>query len=348
MNPAYDEILGADDDTRGGLFNTTAQRIGTTPQNVEKDFWVCWTLDALFNGLPDGPRLLFKGGTSLSKGFGLIQRFSEDIDVTVFRDDLGEAHTVSELQGLSGKKREKALNAIREACEAFIGGALFDNLSAVAAEAAERSGLDPKQLLIKRDKDLQTLLVQYPSATPSDGYIDKLVRIESGAKSALDPNSNRSVRPYLSEDVPQLDLNVANVTIVDAERTFWDKVVILHGLRHWFDSRGALRQDGHRISRHYYDIHQLFESDVGKRAVKDMALGADCVAHARMFFNRPAYDLASAHPPTFALMPEGGMYDALARDYGAMEGMIFGEAPTFQAVIDSVGDLEKTLNSLAV
>jgi len=85
MNPAYDEILRVDADTRLGLFTTTAQRLGTPPQNVEKDFWVCWTLNALFNGLPEGPRLLFKGGTSLSKGFGLINRFSEDIDVTLNR-----------------------------------------------------------------------------------------------------------------------------------------------------------------------------------------------------------------------------------------------------------------------
>lgn len=72
MNPAFDEILRADAETRGGLFAATAQRLGTTPQNVEKDLWVCWTLDALFNGLAEGPRLLFKGGTSLSKAFGLI------------------------------------------------------------------------------------------------------------------------------------------------------------------------------------------------------------------------------------------------------------------------------------
>lgn len=89
MNPAFDEILATDEETRRGLFATTAQRLGTTSQNVEKDFWVCWTLDALFNGLVDGPRLLFKGGTLLSRGFGLIRRLSEDIDVTVFRDDLG-------------------------------------------------------------------------------------------------------------------------------------------------------------------------------------------------------------------------------------------------------------------
>src|SRR3546814_41920 len=128
MNLDYDRILAADEDTRAGLFTTTAQRLGTTPQNVEKDFWVCWTLDALFNGLPDGPRLLFKGGTSLSKGFGLIKRFSEDIDVTVFRDDLGQAHSVEELEKLSRKKREAALDAIRAACEAYIGGSLYNNL----------------------------------------------------------------------------------------------------------------------------------------------------------------------------------------------------------------------------
>lgn len=105
MNPNYDLVLASDDETQAGLFTTTAERLGTTPQNVEKDFWVCWTLDALFNGLPPGPRLLFKGGTSLSKGFGLIRRFSEDIDVTVFRDDLGEGYSVEQLEAMSGKKR---------------------------------------------------------------------------------------------------------------------------------------------------------------------------------------------------------------------------------------------------
>lgn len=345
MNSAYDEILLADETTRAGLFNATAQRIGTTPQNVEKDFWVCWTLDALFNGLPPGPRMLFKGGTSLSKGFGLIQRFSEDIDVTVFRDDLGEAHWVEELQGLSGKKRVKALDAIREACEVFINGPLLADLTAVAGETAMRTHIPAGRLVIKQDKDPQTLLVQYPTATPSDGYIDKLVRIESGAKSALDPNSQRSVIPYLDPDVPGLDLLVPNVTIVDAERTFWDKVVILHGLRRWFDAKETLRNDGHRISRHYYDIHRLLESDVGQRAIMDMNLGADCVTHAQMFFNRPTFDLASAHPPTFSLCPEGQMYDDLARDYTAMQGMIFGDAPRFEAVIESVATLEKRINA---
>jgi len=306
---------------------------------------VCWTLDALLNGLPDGPRLLFKGGTSLSKGFGLIRRFSEDIDVTVFRDDLGEAYSVEDLQKMSGKKREKALDAIREVCEAFINGAMLDNLTRIAAEASARNGIAAGELAIAPDeKDHLTLLVRYPTATDPDAYIPKAVKIESGAKSALDPNSVRTIRPYLERDAPGLDLAVPGIRVVDAKRTFWDKVVILHGLCHWYESKGVLRGGGNRISRHYYDLHELMQAPLGQQAIADPALGADCVAHARMFFNRPAFDLASAVPPTFALMPEGEMYDALKLDYAAMSGMIFGTAPSFEAVSESIAELEQRVN----
>src|ERR1700728_2634953 len=102
MNRAFDEVLAAGSDAVLSAFDTTALRLGTASQNIEKDFWVCWTLDALFNGLKEG-------GTSLSKGFGLINRFSEDIDVTVFRNDIGEPATIEELNALSGKKRQTRL-----------------------------------------------------------------------------------------------------------------------------------------------------------------------------------------------------------------------------------------------
>ena len=348
MNRAYDQIVGADDQTRAGLFGTTAQRIGTTPQNVEKDFWVCWTLDALFNGRPDPtPRLLFKGGTSLSKGFGLISRFSEDIDVTVFRDDLGEQASAEELQRMSATARKRALDAIAEACAAYVQGHLRDALSASAAEACARSGLAPDRLVVRlADDDPQSLKLWYPPATPTDGYVEQAVKIELGAKSALDPHEARTLQPYLAEDVPQLALDVANVVTVDPLRTFWDKVVILHGLRSWYVAKGALRGEGQRVSRHYYDLHRLLASDVGPRALGAPDLGADCVAHARLFFNRPPFDLATACPPTFALTPVEGMTEALRRDYSAMRGMIFGAAPEFAAILDSVGELEHRINAL--
>src|ERR1700726_4962264 len=123
MNPDFVRLLNSPAEDRRDLFLATAARLGTTIQNVEKDFWVCWTLDALFNDLAaGGPRLLFKGGTSLSKGYGLIERFSEDIDITVFREDIGQPATVEELEGLSGKKRTARLDAIRAACQKYIRG----------------------------------------------------------------------------------------------------------------------------------------------------------------------------------------------------------------------------------
>lgn len=345
MNPAFDEILGADTETRRGLFATTAQRLGTTPQNVEKDFWVCWTLDVLFNGLADGPRLLFKGGTSLSKGFGLIQRFSEDIDVTVFRNDLGLPASVDELAALSRKKREAALDAIRVACEDYINGALSRDLGTIAAEACARNSFEKGAIRVEPDAvDRQTLLLIYPSVTPVDAYIAKSVKIESGAKSALDPNSRRTIAPYVDADLPAIDLAVPNVTIVDAERTFWDKVVILHGLRRWYNIRGQLRGNGQRISRHYYDLYELLQSETGRAALAKPALGEDCVAHARMFFNRPDFDLASAQAPTFTLCPEGGMIDDLRQDYRVMSAMIFGTPPGFEKIIAEIADLERAIN----
>lgn len=349
MNSAFDEVLAAGPAAMLSAFDTTAQRLGTAPQNIEKDFWVCWTLDALFNGLQEGgPRLLFKGGTSLSKGFGLINRFSEDIDVTVFRDDIGEPATLAELDALSGKKRRARLDGIRDACQAYINGPLRAELMAILQHRLEAAGLDPGAGRVEADDtdaDGQTLLVWYPAATPRVDYVRAAIKIESGAKSALDPNSAVPVRPYVDDDLPALDLTVPAVRTVDPERTYWDKVVILHGLRRWFDKRGELRGGGQRVSRHYYDLHRLAATPVGTAAIAEKALGADCVAHARMFFNRPDYDLASAAPGSFALRPHDAMIDQLRADYRAMQGMIFGDPPAFEAVLASIATLEARLNA---
>ncbi len=332
-------------------FDTTAQRLGTAAQNIEKDFWVCWTLDVLFNGLKEGgPRLLFKGGTSLSKGFGLISRFSEDIDVTVFRDDIGEPATIEELEELSGKKRKARLEAIKDACNAYINGPLLDELTVILADRLKTAGVEASKARIEpddTDPDGQTLLIWYPAATPRSDYVRAAIKIESGAKSALDPNSEVQIKPYVDDDLPALDLTVPGVRTVDPERTFWDKVVILHGLRRWFDKRGELKGGGQRVSRHYYDLHRLVATAVGAAAIKERALGEDCVAHARMFFNRPDFDLGSAVPGSFALAPHDEMVEQLRADYRAMQGMIFGDPPAFEAVIDSIASLEASLNKMA-
>jgi len=339
----FQEIVSASAADRADLFLTAANRLGAPLINIEKDFWVCWTLNALYHRLPaGGPRMLFKGGTSLSKAYGLINRFSEDIDVTVFRDDLGHTATPEELAALSGKKRKAAIEAIQVACRAYITGPLLSTLADLIAEDTNGQGrieIDPA------DDTGQTLLIWYPRVDGADtGYVQAAVKIESGAKSALDPNSPQTISPYISDDVMGINLAVPDVRTIDAERIFWDKVIILHGLRNWFDSRGVLKQDGQRISRHYYDLHCMLNTDKGKAAVEDLELGRDCVEHAKTFFNGPAFNLDSAKPGSFSLVPSDDMAARLVGDYKNTEAMIFGDAPTFESILSSIAILEEQLN----
>ncbi len=349
MNPGFLEFLSASPEDRRDVFLGTAGRLGTPEQNVEKDFWVTWTLDALFNGLPDGhPRLLFKGGTSLSKAYGLIFRFSEDIDITVFREDLGQAASIEELEALSGKKRHAKLDAIKSACREYIQETLLGQFGVVVRSALTATGIDVNEASVvidPGDPDGQSLLFWYPSVTAArDDYVRPAVKIESGAKSALDPHQDLTIRPYVSDELPQISLSVQSVTTVVAERTFWDKIIILHGVRKWFENRGVLRYQGQRVSRHYYDVYRMLQSDLLKKTVGDLELAADCAAHARMFFNSPDLGLSKATPGTFSLSPIAGMADDLRRDYGRMTGMIIGDAPRFEDVMASIASLEAELN----
>jgi hypothetical protein len=349
MTEGFQTVLAASDVERRDLFVGAADRLRTNEQNIEKDFWVCWTLDALFNELETGgPRLLFKGGTSLSKGYGLIERFSEDIDITVFREDIGQPATFEELEALSGKKRNARLEAIKAACQTYIQGPMLERLSLLLRQTLESANLSPNRARLEadpQDPDGQSLLLWYPTATAEGNeYIRRAIKIESGAKSALDPHAPVVVKPYISDDLPSLNLAVGNVTTVDPSRTFWDKVVILHGLRRWWDRRGELRGGGQRVSRHYYDVYRLLASEIGRKATEDAEMAEDCVRHARMFFNRPDLDLASAVPGSFALTPHDGMLADLRRDYEAMSGMVFGPVPTVDAVVAAIVELEQRIN----
>jgi hypothetical protein len=244
MNPGFTTFLSATTEDRRDAFLGAGRRLGTPEQNIEKDFWVAWTLDALLNGgETEGSRLLFKGGTSLSKAFGLISRFSEDIDITIFRDDLGEGTSVEELEALGRKKRRKRLDAIKTAAQAYVIDRIRKQVADHLSEALATAGLGANAGRVEPDPDdpdRQSLLIWYPKViTADDGYIRPAVKIESGAKSALDPNCPTFIRPYVAEDLSDIDLNVADVTTVVAERTFWDKVVMLHGLRQWFERRGV-------------------------------------------------------------------------------------------------------------
>jgi len=311
-------IIAASTADRSDLFLSTANRIGTPIQNIEKDFWVTWIIDLLFNGCEqDEPRLLFKGGTSLSKAYGLISRFSEDIDITVFREDIGHNFEINELESLSGKKQRVFLDAIKDTCQTYISGTLKNKLNHKIMKVFQEAGISLIEHPIESDPsdpDNQSLLFRYPSVSvDTDHYIKPVVKIEAGAKSALDPHCQTTITPYIEKEMPHLNLTVQNITTIEPERTFWDKVVILHGVRRWFDKRGVLRQQGHRVSRHYYDVHRLIHSPVGKRAMMNHTLSIDCARHAKMFFNSNDLDLINAVPGSLSILPTHEMTEVLKK-----------------------------------
>ena len=196
------------------------------------------------------------------------------------------------------------------------------------------------------DSDKQTLLLWYPAATArSDAYIRSAVKIEAGAKSALDPHTTVSIAPYISADLPDLDLRVSNVVTVEAERTFWDKIIILHGLRQWHDRRGVLRHGGQRVSRHYYDLHQLMRHERAPQWLENRVLAADCATHARLFFGSADLGLTTAMHGSFMLTPPPAMREALKADYIAMAGMIFGDVPSLDAILETVAKAERDMNT---
>lgn len=349
MNTEFIRILSSSQDDKRDLFLGTANRLGTTLQNVEKDFWVCLVLDVLFNGRQPGePRVLFKGGTSLSKAYGLISRFSEDLDITVFREDIGQHIDIENMISLSGKQQRIRLNALKEACQEYIQGALKNRLNQQISGLLRQANIICKDDPVISDPDdstNQTLLVNYPTVNREvDPYVRPAIKIEAGAKSALEPHQLVTIKPYLSENIFGGNLDISNIVTINAERTFWDKVIILHGLRRWHDNRGQLRQEGHRISRHYYDVYKLIHSSIGERAQNNRDLAFDCAQHAQLFFNSKDLDLTHAYPGTFTIMPTSEMIGPLKRDYKAMAGMIFGEAIDFSIILDSISKLEENIN----
>ena len=307
---------------------------------MEKDFWVCWTLRELFS-LPDiGPQLTFKGGTSLSKAWKLIERFSEDIDVVIDRDFLGYGGEASPETATSGKKRRQRLDALREACQKHIRESLAPALSARIALALGSDGWqlesDPA------DADGQTLLFRYPAAFDGGGYVAPVVKIELGARSDIDPAEAPQIEPYLAQSFPELlgDCRFP-VRTLTARRTFWEKAMLLHEETY----RPADKRRGPFMSRHYYDLWCMIRQGVADQARADAGLFERIAAHREVFFRYNWMDYATLRPGTLRIVPLPEQHAAWEQDYTAMkEAMFFGEAPRFDEILRVVGGFQTIFN----
>jgi len=340
---AFASFLALPERDRRDVFTAASRRLDTVPDYVEKDFWVCLVLDLLFNALPEGhPRLLFKGGTSLSKAFGLIRRFSEDIDLVVHRDALGFAgdRDPTAADGLSNKRRNALFAELAKACGGYVRADMKGALASSIGPIADGCNIVPDE------DDGQTLLVEYPSLYPdsTDVYVSPRVKIEAGARSALDPWTTRTVTPYVAGDLPDWPFRVTNVATLAPERTFWEKLLILHGLHCGYRDTGRLPTDKDRISRHYYDAAMIASSANGEAALTDTALLDAVRTHNLIAFRQAWKRFEEAVPGSLRLVPQEELHAAVKRDYRAMHDMILGGAPEFEWIVDRLRFAEAAVN----
>jgi hypothetical protein len=333
---------------RTELFAASAGRRGLTAEMIEKDFWVCWTLKRLFT-LSDPPAgLLFKGGTSLSKVFGVIERFSEDVDLSFDRAGLGFGGESDPLNATTGKRRKHGLEALTETCQRVIRERLLPQLVAVFGDAL---GEPPSTTwgveLAEDDPDGQTLLFRYPAgnrfrSADEPAYIRPVVRLEIGARSDHWPTVVATVTPYAAEDFPKVfKAPGCKVLALAAERTFWEKATVLHMWHH----APADKKFRDRQSRHYYDVVRLYEHESGKAAVQDIDLLLKVARHKEVFFPAAWARYADAKPGTLRIVPPDARLSELEQDYRKMQEMIFGDPPAFERLLEVLREIEREINS---
>lgn len=343
-----DEVARLPADDRAALFGESGARRGVTDTIIEKDFWVCWALRRLF-GLPKGATatLVFKGGTSLSKAFGAIRRFSEDIDLSFDRAELG--YTGDRDPGMEGISRKKADRLVEDLVDDVMRHIAEQLLPALRAAIVEQLGepINGEWALEIDTGDAQTVNFHYPTALPVaeyEGmpYITPRVKLELGARGDPWPLERKVIRPYAADDYPELFKEPdTSVTVLSARRTFWEKATALHAEAH----RPAASPTPRYFSRHYYDLAMLLDTTECQTAATDFDLLAQVAAHKATFFRSGWASYNTARPGTLRLMPDQARAKDLLRDYRAMAPMMFDKnPPSFDDVLAKIAILQTKIN----
>lgn len=340
------QFLTLPPERRALAFGQTAATLAASSVMVEKDFWVCWLLGLLFADQELAPHLVFKGGTSLSKVFGVIDRFSEDIDLSLspaFVDANEEAFDVL----TSRTRRDAAMVEMQQRCASCTREIVAPRLEAAIAE--QLGGRADRQSWLSYEDDAvarsPVLYFHYPSAEATGfDYLRRAVKLELGSLTDQQPTGRHAVRPWVADTFPAAFGDwQCDVTALELPRTFWEKATILHAEHH----RPPETPMPDRYARHYADMARLLQHPQAAAMLADQALCTRVVAWKSRIFARQwaRYDLA--RPGSFRLVPPPARVDALARDYAQMRPMFLTAPPAFAAVLDELTAAQRTLNGEA-
>lgn len=315
-----------------------ADLLGRPAHLLEKDVWVVWAIQQLF-GSPVGTNLVFKGGTSLSKAYQVVDRFSEDVDLTfdirALIPDLLEGR--EDAMPATSSEERRWSKRVRQALPEWVAG----TIQPILQQAIDREGIDAR-LRIDGDK----LFIDYPHLAQGTGYVSPSVMLEFGARSTGEPASARDIVCDAAVAVDGLEFPSARPRVMHAERTFWEKATAIHV----FCLQSRMRGD--RFSRHWHDVARLDDAGIAAAAIEDRALGTAVAKHKTMFFAEKAadatwIDYGAATSGHLQLVPGGDALKALADDYRRMveDGLLASKPEPFGDLMDRCADIARRANA---
>lgn len=324
-----DEFLKFSHDRKYQILSGAEPTLGIKPYFLEKDIWICWVLSELFSL---SKRMVFKGGTSLSKCFNLIDRFSEDVDVTIdFREFIPNIDLSRESKTALKNKRERIKTEVNDYIIETVIPTLLNAFSNEFNDELKYKFIDGEKLYI-----------YYPSVFDHkvDNYVKNNVLIEFGGSNKTEPNEEHVVKPYLHLD--GVAFPTAKVSVYSPLRTFWEKVTLIHVECH----RGRLTETPDRLSRHWYDLAKLSQSWVKDEALKNNDLLQDVLLVKKAFFNASYANYDKCESQQFCLVPNVDEINKLKTDYLNMvdAGMFLNDPEDFEIVIDELVRLQDILN----
>lgn len=304
---------------------------------LEKDIWICWALEVLFK-MPNRLPMAFKGGTSLSKVFRAIERFSEDIDITI---DYRSIDCGDKIENIASKTKIKKISEqIKSKVTEYIKDCIIPHFNRRISESF-RSNLPRVEL----DIDGETLHLHYPSVLiNTTGYIIDTVKLEFGGRNLTIPNDLKTITTDISEHINDLIFPEAQVTVLSSQKTFWEKITLIH----YECNRPTLKENADRISRHWYDIAMLTDHDIGKQAINNYELLKEVVKIKKTFYDSGFAKYDDCLNKNFRLIPDENYLNLLRKDFKKMldNKMFYGEQPDFDKILSQIQKLEKMINHI--
>lgn len=312
------------------LLMYTRLRTNMSPAILEKDFWICWTLDFLFGRSKWKDQYYFKGGTSLSKVYGLINRFSEDIDLVLDWSVLG-INPMEPWKERSRNQQNLYIGKINKETAGFIHEQMLPEFSAYVEEQLGLRGL----VLIDQNEP-QVLCFNYPCSFGKVRSILQQIRLEIGLFAETDPLKTAKVHAYVEQFAPKLDDGViVPIRAIAPERTLWEKISILN--RETFRDESRLRPK--RYSRHYYDVFMLSHTSVLDDALKQMDILKKVQTYRDHFYHCGWYDPMKVLTKEFELLPQAFLLEHFAQDYQLTKDMYLENRPSFEEILGRVEEV---------